>query len=138
MRYGYHRFARCRNAHLSCSNWGIMFNQQLDARILTGLRGCSSMVTQGSEYHSLGFMLGQTSASTTLASILGQSTTKDSDGEGAEVISIEDVIDSYFLQKGCTVLQHKFGVSSIRECARLTDPELYVLKKVSYLGSAKR
>lgn len=110
MRYGYHRFARCRNAQFSCSNWGIMFNQQLDARVLTGIRGFSSAVIQGSENHTGGFVLGQTRMSTTLASMIGQSATTNSDGEGAELIQIEDVIDSFFLQRGCSLLQHKFGV----------------------------
>jgi len=121
MRYGYHRFARCRNAQFSCSNWGILFNQQLDARVLTGIRGFSSAVLQGSEVHANGFVLGRTQMSTTLSTMIGQSATTGSDVEGAELVTVEDAIDSFFLQKGCTVLQNKFGISCTSEyrCANV-------------------
>jgi len=124
MRYGYHRFARCRNAQFSCSNWGILFNQQLDARVLTGVRGFSSVITQGSEFHSLGFTLGQTSMSTTLVSMLGQSATSDADGEGAELSALEDAIDSVFLQRGSLLLQQRFGVREIIMTAKCYDLDI--------------
>jgi len=83
----------------------------LDQRVLTGVRGLStSVVTQGCEFNPEGFFLGQTNPST-LASILAQATSTEGDGEGAELVSIEDALDTHFLQKGYTVMQHKkFGI----------------------------
>eukprot|EP00397_Hematodinium_sp_SG-2012_P062147 GEMP01083407.1.p1 GENE.GEMP01083407.1~~GEMP01083407.1.p1 ORF type:complete len:126 (+),score=16.40 GEMP01083407.1:143-520(+) len=105
MRFGFFRFARCRNVQSSCSNWGLLFNMQFDQRVLTGFRGFPSMVTQGCELHQEGFLLGQTSGST-IPPLLRLSGCAD-DGEGSEMATMAEVLEAFLVRKGYSGIQHK-------------------------------
>eukprot|EP00397_Hematodinium_sp_SG-2012_P061466 GEMP01081448.1.p1 GENE.GEMP01081448.1~~GEMP01081448.1.p1 ORF type:complete len:103 (+),score=10.04 GEMP01081448.1:58-366(+) len=85
MRFGFHRFARCRNAMFSpfCEN----FNRLLDQRMLTGFRGFSSVITQGSEYHRGGFALGQT-ASSSLSTMIQEALCQNTEDDGYQTGSV--------------------------------------------------
>eukprot|EP00397_Hematodinium_sp_SG-2012_P068121 GEMP01108915.1.p1 GENE.GEMP01108915.1~~GEMP01108915.1.p1 ORF type:complete len:118 (+),score=13.16 GEMP01108915.1:54-407(+) len=109
MRFGFHRFARCRNAMFSpfCEN----FNRLLDQRMLTGFRGFSSVITQGSEYHRGGFALGQT-ASSSLSTMIQEALCQNTEDDVLQVVLAEEtLLESQLDQKGwciaCTTVRHR-------------------------------
>lgn len=101
MRFGHHRFSRCRNAHLSSFN--MAFNAQLDARLIAGVRNIqTSLLMGGSEYRAQGFVMGQT-AQSQLSTILSEALAS-SDDEVLETISLEDALESLIGQKSWRML----------------------------------
>jgi len=98
MRFNYHRFSRCRNAHLN--PWCAAFNQALDARLISGIRTFqTSIVEAGSEYRPDGFVLGH-SAPSRLSLIISEALSSQDDEVGVvDVASLQEALDTLMNQR---------------------------------------